>query len=185
MINFYVTIIFTLLLLSPSSLSAGAAASHTEYQKTGDYISAAFAGQPAVQGILWITRDIKPGVTKILQRKNFPLRYRYHRMGNRTVWILNEIGKVMPITTGITIEEDKIIDLTVLTYRESHGSEIRFPAYSNQYNAVQLNKNLRLSKAINGISGATLSTNAMKKVSRLALYLHNKLLEKDVPTTEK
>ncbi|MCF8474176.1 MAG: FMN-binding protein [Emcibacter sp.] len=153
--------------------------------KTDDYIVAAL-GKPDIQPeILWVTRDIKPEITKILQRSNFPLRYRFYRQNNRTVWILDEIGKVMPITTGITIENNAIINLTVLAYRESHGSEIRFPAYSNQYNTVYLTEDMNLSQPINGISGATLSTNAMKRVSRLALYLHKKVMEKNVPTPNK
>lgn len=180
-------ILFSLVLLSPSSVLSAGAPTQENYLKTEDYISAALGKKsdpPGKPSIIWATGEIKSGIKKILRRSNFPLRFRYHRRGNRTVWILNEIGKVLPITTGVTIEDGKIIDLTVLTYRESHGSEIRFPTYSNQFNNAELTENLRLSKPINGISGATLSTNAMKKVSRLALYLHSKVLEKDVTTSK-
>ncbi|WP_339864725.1 FMN-binding protein [Paremcibacter congregatus] len=176
--------LYFLILLTPS-LWAGAAVTEETYLKTDDYITAALGQKPEKPGTLWVTGDMRPTVEQILDRKTFPLRYRYWRNGNRTVWILNEIGKVLPITTGITVENEKIINLTVLTYRESHGSEIRFPAYSNQFNDVTLKDNLRLSKPINGISGATLSTNAMKKVSRLALYLHHKLMEENGSTPAK
>jgi len=178
----YLLIILSYLIFSPAFLWAE---NDKEYVKTTDYISAALGAMPEKSSVIWITKDIRPDIIKILRRSNFPLRYRYYRRGNHTVWILDEIGKVMPITTGVTIEDGKIIDLTVLTYRESHGSEIRFPAYSNQYNSVTLTNGLHLSKPINGISGATLSTNAMKRVSRLALYLHNKVLEKDGPSQKK
>ncbi|PCI51838.1 MAG: FMN-binding protein [Alphaproteobacteria bacterium] len=178
-------ILFSIPLLSPALLWAKSAPVEENYLKAEDYISAALGRQPEKPGIIWITKDIKPHIRKILRKKVFPLRYRYYRHGNRTVWILNVVGRTMPITTGITIEDSKIIDLTVLTYRESRGSEIRFPAYSNQFNNVELDEKLRLSKPINGISGATMSTNAMKKASRLALYLHNKVLEENVPQEQK
>lgn len=177
-------ILLSLLVLFPPLLRAKAPIEES-YLKVDDYISAALAVKPEKPGIIWITKDIKADIRVILRKKIFPLRYRYYRHDNRTVWILNVVGRTMPITAGITIEDGRIIDLTVLTYRESRGSEIRYPAYSNQFNDVKLNEKLRLSKPINGISGATMSTNAMKKASRLALYLHNKVLEKDVAPTKR
>lgn len=180
-------LLFLTLAIWSVSVSGGTAspAVTRTYVKADDYISAALGKKPEKANVLWVTRDIRPGLKKILNRSKFPLRYRYWRQDNRTVWVLNEVGKILPITTGITIEDGKIRDLTVLTYRESHGSEIRFPAYSNQYKNVGLTDDLRLSKPINGISGATLSTNAMKKISRLALYLHKKLMEKDASVEKK
>lgn len=177
-------IFLSLLVLSPPLLWAKAPIEEN-YLKVEDYISAALATKPEKPKVIWITKSIKDDIRAILRKKVFPLRYRYYRHNNRTVWILNVVGRTMPITAGITIEGGRIIDLTVLTYRESRGSEIRFPAYSNQFNDVELNDKLRLSKPINGISGATMSTNAMKKASRLALYLHNKVLEKDAAPTKK
>lgn len=178
-------ILFSVLLLTPAPLWAKGPAIEENYLKAADYISATLVQPPEKPGVIWITKTIRPDIQKILRRTDFPLRYRYYRHDARTVWILNVVGRTMPITVGITIEKARIIDLTVLTYRESRGSEIRFPAYSNQFNNVELTEKLRLSKPINGISGATMSTNAMKKASRLALYLHNRVLEKDVPPTQK
>lgn len=172
--------LFLLLLSGPTLLWTNPAAAEETYMKAGNYIAAALGKKPEKPGILWITKDIKPIVTRILRRQRSPLRYRYYRRGNRTVWILNIIGKTLPITTGITIEGGKVIDVTVLTYRESHGSEIRFPAYSHQFINVGLTKKLFLSKPINGISGATLSSNAMKKIVRLALYLDSRVMKKNV-----
>jgi hypothetical protein len=176
--------IFFLTLLPPLAV-AKKVAIEENYLKTTDYIVAALGAKPDKPGIIWVTRDLKPQIKKILRKKVFPLRYRYYRQGNRTVWILNVVGRTMPITTGITIEGGRIIDLTVLTFRESRGSEVRFPAFKNQFNDIALTEKLRLSKPINGISGATMSSNAMKKASRLALYLNSKLMEKDDPSKEK
>jgi len=179
----FTSIFFMVLFLSPAM--AKAAAKEESYLKATDYIVAALGAKPDKPGIIWVTRDLKPQITRILRKKVFPLRYRYYRQGNRTVWILNVVGRTMPITTGITIEGGRVIDLTVLTFRESRGSEIRFPAFKNQFNQITLTEKLRLSKPINGISGATMSSNAMKKASRLALYLNSKLMEKDDPSKEK
>ena len=177
-------IVYFYFLLVPFQLWASNNAVEKEYISSKDYISSSFGADIVKPRILWITKDIRPEVIKILRRSNFPLRYRYYKKGQRSVWVLNETGKVMPITTAITIENDMIIDLTVLTYRESHGSEIRFPAYTNQFNNTKLTEKMTLSKPINGISGATLSTNAMKKVSRLALYLHSVVMKKNVTSAK-
>ncbi len=178
-------ILLSLLMLCPFPVWAKGEPIEENYVKATDYISTALGKKPEKPGVIWITKDIRPDIRVILRKKIFPLRYRYYRNEDRTVWILAVVGRTMPITAGITIEAGKILDLTVLTYRESRGSEIRFPAYSNQFNDAELTEKLRLSKPINGISGATMSTNAMKKASRLALYLHNKVLEKDVSSTKK
>jgi Na+-transporting NADH:ubiquinone oxidoreductase subunit NqrC len=37
---------------------------------------------------------------------------------------------------------------------------------------------MRLDRHIDGISGATLSVNAINKLSRLALYLHQQVMQK-------
>jgi len=168
-----------LLLAGPTLLWPALAPAEEIYVKAEDYIAAALDRKPGKPHVLWVTRDIKPMIRMILRGEKSPLRYRYYRTGNRTVWILDIIGKTLPITTGITIENGKVIDMTVLTYRESHGSEIRYPAYRQQFNDIGLTEKLLLSKPVNGISGATLSSNAMKKIVRLALYLDSRVMEKD------
>ncbi len=185
MMRLFLSILVLLLLHSPAPLWARSVAVEENYLKAEEYIFAALGKMPEKPYVIWITKAIKPDIRNILRKKIFPLRYRYYRLSDRTVWIMNVVGRTMPITVGITIEDKKIIDLTVLTYRESRGSEIRFPAFRNQFKNVELTEKHRLSKPVNGISGATMSTNAMKKASRLALYLNNKVLEKDGPQTKK
>jgi len=150
------------------------------FQSTRSFIQEAFVTEPGKPGILWVDKNLKPQVRKILIAPPYPLRYRYWRHGARTAWILEDVGKVLPITTGIIIEEGKILDIRVLTYRESHGSEVRYSAFRKQFTDARLTEKNTLSKPINGISGATLSTNSMKRMSRLALLLHRKIMEKHV-----
>jgi hypothetical protein len=95
-------------------------------------------------------------------------------IGRRAGWIFEEIGKELPITVAVVIEERKIIDLTVLEFRESRGGEVVYPFFTGQFNSVKLKtgKTYSLDKSIDGITGATLSVRALKKVATLALYCH-------------
>ena len=99
------------------------------------------------------------------------LRLRYWQSGNRTAWIVDEIGKERPITIGVVVEEGHIIDVQVLAYRESRGGEVRHPFFLNQFAGLSLKNDSRLSGPVDGISGATLSVRALTNVSRFVLYL--------------
>ena len=101
---------------------------------------------------------------------------KYWEKEGRTAWILEEIGKTEPITFGIVIKNNKIEKIKVLAFRESRGWEVRYPAFTKQFNGVGLDGD-KLDKRIDGISGATLSFWAMTGVSRVALFLHQHLSE--------
>jgi Na+-transporting NADH:ubiquinone oxidoreductase subunit NqrC len=49
---------------------------------------------------------------------------------------------------------------------------VRYPFFTDQFNGLQLDENNRLQRKIDGISGATLSVNALTRLARLALHLH-------------
>lgn len=120
---------------------------------------------------LWLTKPLKPSIKSILGHDYPALRLRYWQRGSRTAWILEEIGKVRPITTGIVIDSGKISALQVLVYRESHGWEVKHPFFTDQFQEAQLTEGLRLDQPIDSIAGATMSVGALKKLGRLALYL--------------
>ena len=82
----------------------------------------------------------------------------------------NRQGK--PITTGLVINEDRVERIRVLEYRESRGGEVRHPFFTGQFKGAGLTEEHRLDRPIDGISGATLSVRALKKLAALALYLH-------------
>ncbi|EDY80799.1 FMN-binding domain protein [Verrucomicrobiia bacterium DG1235] len=136
------------------------------------FLSESFEGAPPKAATLWITKDLKPEIRSILGHDYKGLRIRYWISGERTAWILEEIGKVKPITVGIVVESDKIARLKVLVYRESHGWEVKYPFFTDQFIETELTQKRRLSQNIDGISGATLSVNALKRLARLALFLH-------------
>ena len=65
--------------------------------------------------------------------------------------------------------------LKVLTFRESRGWEVKHTFFTRQFDNVGINQDQQLDKHIDGISGATLSVRALKKVARIALYLEQQL----------
>jgi len=122
-----------------------------------------------------LTQETKAEIKAVFGRDYQGLRIRYWQLDNRTAWILEEIGKVKPITTGFLIEDGAMLQMQVLIYRESHGWEVRYPFFTDQFTGLKINRNAELNKKIDGISGATLSVNALTRLSRLALYLHGKV----------
>ncbi len=145
------------------------------YQKPAAFVAAAFDGTAPEPKILWITRKLKPAVREILDRDLGQLRVRYWARARRTVWVLDEIGKTKPITTGIVIEDGRIEQLKPLVYRESHGWEVRYPFFTDQFKGMSLTDKAKLNGQVDGISGATLSVGALKRLARLALYLDSQV----------
>lgn len=147
------------------------------YQQPTDFINEIFSSKPPKSSVLWITKSLKPDIYNIMGHKLNALRIRYWIKEGRTVWILNEIGKQHPITVGFSIKENKIQQLKVLIFRESRGGEVRHDFFTNQFKQLG-SRNSRLNKNIDGISGATLSVIALKKMAILALYFHKQVINK-------
>ena len=78
----------------------------------------------------------------------------------------------MPITMGIAIEAGKIQAVEILVYREERGGEVHQSFFKQQFINSVLNSDNTLSKEIDGITGATLSVNAVTRITKLALALH-------------
>ena len=106
-------------------------------------------------------------------------------LGERSAWILEEVGKVEPITLGVVVARGRIEAMKVLAYRESRGFEIRFPFFMDQYRGAQVDANTRLDRKIDGISGATLSVRAATRLARLALVLDREVEQSGVATQSK
>jgi hypothetical protein len=133
-----------------------------------------FSGENNSWQTLWINKDQREQIEEILNHSFSQIRIRYWGQGSRTGWIFEEIGKELPITVGVIVEDEKIVDLTVLEYRESRGGEVIYPFFTGQFNAASLTrgKSYGLDKHIDGITGATMSVRALKKIATLALYSH-------------
>jgi FMN-binding protein len=140
------------------------------YQTDKDFLAETFSNNVPKSQVVWMKGDIRQNVADILGHSYAGLRIRYWRDGQRSAWVLEEIGKTEPITFGVVISNNKIEKVKVLEFRESRGGEIRHPAFTQQFNEARLTNN-QLDRHIDGISGATLSVKAMTVVAKLALYL--------------
>ncbi|ORU93259.1 MAG: FMN-binding protein [Cycloclasticus sp. symbiont of Bathymodiolus heckerae] len=145
------------------------------YQTPLAFLEHAFNNRVPDTSTVWITKDRKLVISDILQHPPSFIRAKYWQEGTKTAWILHEIGKEKPITVGVVIEEGHIEQLKVLTFRESRGWEVKHEFFTRQFNAASLNENIQLSQTIDGVSGATLSVRALKKIARIALYLEQQL----------
>lgn len=160
-----------LMILALLCISASVYAKGT-YQPPDEFVEHSFDGQTPDASIIWIKGELREQLEAILQHSFNSKRVRYWQQGERTVWILDEIGKKKPITVGIVIDDDKISQLKVLVFRETRGWEVRYPFFSEQFNNATLTGQQQLSQTIDGISGATLSVRALKKLARIALLLN-------------
>ena len=159
--------------------AAGAADEGIEdvYLAPDAFLSEAFGGAPPKAAKLWLTASHRGAIEEILGHGLGVLRLAYWRAGERTAWILEEIGKVKPITTGLAVEGRAIERVRVLIYRESRGWEVRHDFFTSQFVGARLDDRLRLDRRIDGISGATLSVRALTNLARLALYLHRAAID--------
>lgn len=126
-------------------------------------------GKPPAAEMLWLVGDLQPAARAILEHDYPAARVRYWRAGTRTVWVLDEIGKEMPITVGVAINNGAVERVKVLVYRESRGWEVKSLAFTAQFSGAKLAEGQRLDRHIDGISGATLSVRALSRLTRLAL----------------
>ena len=147
------------------------------YQEPSQFISEVFSGEPPMPKKLWITKELRDQATAILGHAPEALRYSYWRRDGRTVWILDEIGKEQPITAGFVIKDSRVETVRVLIFRETRGWEVRYPFFTDQFTGVMLGHDKLLNKDIDGISGATLSVNALVRLTRLALLFQQQVTQ--------
>lgn len=141
-----------------------------QYLTSEQFLAEVYSNEPSKPQALWLNKETAKQVEKILGHAPNQMRQRYWKIGNSSAWILEEIGKEEPITAGFVVADGKIAQARILTYRESRGWEVRYPAFLKQFQGVQLQADDYLNQHIDGISGATLSVNAMVRMARLALY---------------
>ena len=83
------------------------------------------------------------------------------------------IGKFERITYAVGVNADgSVRQVEVLSYRESHGHEIRLPAWRKQFVGKTAASPLHVGDDITNISGATLScTHLTEGVKRVVIWL--------------
>lgn len=83
----------------------------------------------------------------------------------------NVIGKFENITYAVGIDaQGTLRQVEILSYRESHGQEVRLPAWRRQFVGKTAASPLAIGEDIDNISGATLScTHVTQGVRRIAI----------------
>ncbi len=159
------------------------------YQNSDDFINQAFNNAPPKAEALWLNKDLKSQMAEILNHNYKGLRVRYWQQTSSTdhksVWILDEIGKEKPITTGIVVKNGKIELVKILVFRESRGWEVRHAFFTDQFKNAELKNNQQLNTDIDNISGATLSVRAVKKLATIALLLDQHIKAETQTKTKK
>lgn len=153
-------------------MHGGVAQARGIYQQPDEFVREAFDGNPPKPQLLWLTPPMQAEAARILGHDLAVRRVRYWRVNTRSAWILEEIGKEEPITTGFVIEDNRIKLVKVLIYRESRGDEVRHAPFTRQFRDARLTAGNELDRSIDVISGASLSVSALTRLARLALYLH-------------
>jgi len=155
------------MVLAPSLVPA-----ETVYESQDQFVSRAFGGKPPDPGVVWLTGDRKTRLSDILGHDYPALRIRYWCRIDRSAWILEEVGKELPITVGVVVKQTWIERMRVLVYRENRGGEVSSPAFTGQFGGVGPGQHHGLDTRIDGITGATLSVRALTRLAAVALYLH-------------
>lgn len=143
------------------------------YMTSGEFLDGAFPGGVPDSSTLWVNGELRQTVESVLGHAFGSLRVRYWLDGDSSAWILDEIGKDLPITIGVTVAAGEIRHVRVLEFRESRGWEVRYPFFTDQFRHARLRMNGRLDREIDGITGATLSVQAVTRIARIALLLHD------------
>ena len=159
------------LLMATSVSNAYTASEKTHIQS---FLNQVFANNVPTPQRLWVTAELKTSLSQVRQLPPTKLSYRYWQKDTTVVWVLDEIGKERDITTGIVIQDNQIRQVKVLVYRESKGGEVQVPWFTAQFQGLSHDHNW--SNEIDGISGATLSVNALKIQAATALLLNRQLL---------
>lgn len=145
----------------------------TVYETQAEFLDRAFNKSPPDPSVAWIKGERKSTVHKLLGHDYPALRIRYWCRDGRSAWILDEVGKDLPITVGIVVVDRFIESLRVLTYRENRGGEVATPVFTQQFNGSGLDDDYSLNTRIDGITGATLSVRALSRLAAVALFLQS------------
>lgn len=144
------------------------------YQTPESFIAESFGGNPPKAKTFAVPESLSESINDMMDRRYHLPQVDYWEKDGRTVWILEEIGKVKPITAAYVIAADNTIErMKVLIYRESHGWEVKHGFFTDQFDGLALKKNNKLDGYVDNISGATMSVDALRNLGKLALFLHH------------
>ena len=164
---------FFLFLFVFNLLFSFSASSEDVFLSKENFLKIAFEDDVPRRKGLRFKGEVKETAQKIMGSNYKKIRIKYWRQGEKTAWILEKIGKVKLITAGFIIESCRISSIHVLVYRETHGWEVKYPSFRDQFVGANMVGGSKLNKRIDGIAGATMSVNSMTKMAKLALTMHD------------
>ena len=86
--------------------------------------------------------------------------------------IQHTIGKHKPMSYMVGVDpEGEVLNVEVLVYRESRGSEVRKKRFNYQYQGKDVHDPIRINRDVINISGATMSVRSMSAGVKRALVL--------------
>lgn len=163
--------IFALVVLAGLIGATDSPASAQEiYQTPRDFLNETFDGNIPLAKSFVISEETRAEAARILRHGYGVEKINFWSESDRSVWILEEIGRYRPITVGLIVSNGEIEDIRVLIFRESHGWEVRHAFFTDQFKGLRLDAENELTASVDGISGATLSVSALRALARLALY---------------
>jgi hypothetical protein len=84
--------------------------------------------------------------------------------------VRNVMGKDQPITYLVATDTALVLrDIDILVYREAYGGEVAYEAWRKQFRGRGPQDSLTVGRQIRGISGATISVNAVTLGVRLTM----------------
>jgi len=151
------------------------AGGNDESRARAAFLEEVFDGPVPAQQRLWLTAAMRNEMSAIVGRPFKLLRVPHWQLGDRCVFVLDEVAKDRPITTGVSVKGGRIERVEILAYRESRGGEVQSEAFVSQFAGAALDRRRRLDQEIDGITGATLSVRALTRQVRLSLYLYGRI----------
>jgi Na+-translocating ferredoxin:NAD+ oxidoreductase RnfG subunit len=161
-------------LLAPALALAPACALAVDYMTPQQAQQAIFPNADVVQRVVALDAQ---QMAQLGQRLGVPARSARWQVleasqgGKVLGWLVldNVVGKFELITyaVGITVE-GQVKQVEILSYRESHGGEVRLPAWRSQFVGKSTQAPLKVGQDIANLSGATLScTHVTEGIKRI------------------
>lgn len=95
--------------------------------------------------------------------------------------VQNTIGKHKPITYMVGVDPSgEVLNIEVLIYRESRGSEVRTKRFNAQYEGKTVFDPIRMNKDIINISGATMSVRSLSAGVKRTLVIVDEVYLKPI-----
>ena len=138
------------------------------------FVETVFGELPAVQNIR-LSGELKKGVQKAYGGRYPGFSVSFWQKNDRRVWALKASGKHGFVHAGLVVRQGRLVQIKVLSSKEQRGRGIETSRFRDQFTGAGLKGNTELDRRIDGISGATYSVNAIKKMACVALYLDSQI----------